>query len=53
VCLAAGASTRERPNGGAAGLAYRRVGAIPAHALKPHGGLTGTITYFKPFGAAA
>jgi ribosomal protein S18 acetylase RimI-like enzyme len=43
-------------DGGAAGLyeglGYRRVGVIPGYALKPHGGLTGTIIYFKPIGAA-
>ena len=36
---------------GAAGfyerLHYERVGLIPAYALKPHGGLTGTVIYFK------
>lgn len=26
---------------------YQRVGVIPEFALKPHGGLTGTILYFK------
>jgi len=39
---------------GAAGLyerlGYKRVGVIPGYALKPHGGLTGTIIYFKPIG---
>jgi ribosomal protein S18 acetylase RimI-like enzyme len=39
---------------GAAGfyeaLGYHRVGVIPGYALKPHGGLTGTIIYFKPIG---
>jgi ribosomal protein S18 acetylase RimI-like enzyme len=44
-------------DGGAAGLyeglGYRRVGVIPGYALKPHGGLSGTIIYFKPIGAAA
>jgi ribosomal protein S18 acetylase RimI-like enzyme len=43
--------------GGAAGvyegLGYHRVGVIPGYALKPHGGLTGTIIYFKPIGPAA
>ena len=42
-------------DGGAAGLyeglGYRRVGKIPGYALKPHGGLTGTIIYYKPIGA--
>jgi ribosomal protein S18 acetylase RimI-like enzyme len=42
---------------GAAGfyerLGYQRVGVIPAYALKPHGGLTGTIIYFKRIGPAA
>lgn len=37
--------------GGAAGLyeglGYERVGLIPDYALKPHGGLTGTVIYFK------
>jgi ribosomal protein S18 acetylase RimI-like enzyme len=41
-------------DGGAAGLyeglGYQRVGVIPDYALKPHGGLTGTIVYFKPIG---
>jgi hypothetical protein len=39
---------------GAAGLydalGYRRVGVIPDFALKPHGGLTGTIVFFKRLG---
>jgi len=29
---------------------YSRVGLIPDYALKPHGGLTGTILYFKRLG---
>jgi ribosomal protein S18 acetylase RimI-like enzyme len=41
-------------DGGAAGLyeglGYRRVGVIPGYALKPRGGLTGTIVYFKWLG---
>jgi ribosomal protein S18 acetylase RimI-like enzyme len=41
--------------GGAAGLyeglGYQRVGLIPGYALKPHGGLTGTIIYFKRLGS--
>ena len=40
--------------GGAAGLyegiGYQRVGIIPGYALKPHGGLAGTIIYFKAIG---
>jgi ribosomal protein S18 acetylase RimI-like enzyme len=28
-------------------LGYRRTGEIPGYALKPHGGLTGTIIYWK------
>ncbi|HKN00632.1 MAG TPA: GNAT family N-acetyltransferase [Candidatus Binataceae bacterium] len=44
-------------DGGAAGLyeglGYHRVGVIPGYALKPHGGLSGTIIYFKPIGPAA
>jgi ribosomal protein S18 acetylase RimI-like enzyme len=43
-------------DGGAAGLyegiGYQRVGIIPDYALKPHGGLTGTIIYYKPIGPA-
>jgi ribosomal protein S18 acetylase RimI-like enzyme len=43
--------------GGAAGLyeglGYQQVGLIPDYALKPHGGLTGTIIYFKRIGAAS
>jgi ribosomal protein S18 acetylase RimI-like enzyme len=43
--------------GGAAGLyerlGYNRVGIIPGYALKPHGGLTGTIIYYKPIGPPA
>lgn len=39
---------------GAAGLyeslGFQRVGVIPDYALKPHGGLTGTIIYFKRIG---
>jgi ribosomal protein S18 acetylase RimI-like enzyme len=45
---------------GAAGfydrLGYQRAGLIPDYALKPHGGLTGTILYFKrlaPAGSSA
>ncbi|MFZ1889669.1 MAG: N-acetyltransferase [Candidatus Binataceae bacterium] len=41
-------------DGGAAGLyegiGFQRVGIIPGYALKPHGGLTGTIIYFKLIG---
>lgn len=44
-------------DGGAAGLyegiGYRRVGVIPDYASKPHGGLTGTIIYFKQIGSGA
>ncbi|HEY4062941.1 MAG TPA: GNAT family N-acetyltransferase [Puia sp.] len=40
---------------GAAGLyekmGFRRAGVIPDYALKPHGGLTGTIIYWKRIGA--
>lgn len=32
------------------GLGYHKVGVIPGYALKPHGGLTGTIIYYKPIG---
>ena len=42
---------------GAAGfyerLGYVRAGLIPGYALKPHGGLTGTIFYFKRVCASA
>jgi ribosomal protein S18 acetylase RimI-like enzyme len=42
---------------GAAGLyerlGYVRAGFIPGYALKPHGGLTGTILYYKQLGATA
>jgi ribosomal protein S18 acetylase RimI-like enzyme len=42
---------------GAAGfyekLGFERVGEIPDYALKPHGGLTGTIIYYKRIGLAA
>jgi ribosomal protein S18 acetylase RimI-like enzyme len=31
-------------------LGYVRVGVIPDYALKPHGGLCGTIVYFKRLG---
>jgi len=34
-------------------LGYTRAGLIPDFALKPHGGLTGTILYWKRIGAAA
>ena len=42
---------------GASGL-YERMGfqlsgIIPDYALKPHGGLTGTMIYWKRIGAAA
>jgi ribosomal protein S18 acetylase RimI-like enzyme len=40
--------------GGAAGLyerlGYTLAGSIPAYALKPHGGLTGTLIYWKRIG---
>ena len=43
--------------GGAAGLyeaiGYTLAGAIPDFALKPHGGLTGTMLYWKRIGVAA
>jgi ribosomal protein S18 acetylase RimI-like enzyme len=35
------------------GLGFQRVGLIPDYAFKPHGGLTGTIIYFKRIGVAA
>lgn len=42
---------------GAAGfyerLGYIRVGAIPGYALKPHGGLTATVIFYKTLGPAA
>lgn len=42
---------------GAAGLyeklGYHRTGVIPDFALKPHGGLTGTIIFWKRIGAVA
>ncbi|ADH89789.1 GCN5-related N-acetyltransferase [Ancylobacter novellus DSM 506] len=34
-------------------LGYVRVGEIPDFALKPHGGLTGTLIYFKRLAPAA
>lgn len=41
---------------GAAGLyeklGFQKTGVIPDYALKPHGGLTGTIIYWKRIGAA-
>lgn len=41
-------------DGGAAGLyeglGYNLVGEIPDYALKPHGGLTGTLVYWKRIG---
>lgn len=44
-------------DGGAAGLyeglGYRQAGVIPDYALKPHGGLTGTILYWKRTGVTA
>lgn len=42
-------------DGGAAGLyeglGFQKAGEIPDYALKPHGGLTGTIIYWKRIGA--
>jgi len=35
------------------GLGFVRVGLIPDYAFKPHGGLTGTILYYKRIGAGA
>jgi ribosomal protein S18 acetylase RimI-like enzyme len=32
-------------------LGFVRAGVIPDYALKPHGGLCGTIIYWKRFGA--
>ncbi len=44
-------------DGGAAGfyekLGYQKTGVIPDFALKPHGGLTGTVIYWKRVGTAA
>jgi ribosomal protein S18 acetylase RimI-like enzyme len=34
-------------------MGYRRAGVIPDFALKPHGGLTDTVIYYKRIGAAA
>lgn len=34
------------------GLGYTLAGAIPGYALKPHGGLTGTLIYWKRIGAS-
>jgi len=34
-------------------LGFQRTGVIPDYALKPHGGLTGTIIYWKRIGEAA
>ncbi len=34
-------------------LGYTLAGIIPDYALKPHGGLTGTMVYWKRIGAAA
>jgi len=31
-------------------LGYVRAGMVPDYALKPHGGLTGTIIYWKRVG---
>jgi ribosomal protein S18 acetylase RimI-like enzyme len=43
-------------DGGAAGLyeglGFTLAGMIPDYALKPHGGLTGTLIYWKRIGAA-
>jgi ribosomal protein S18 acetylase RimI-like enzyme len=33
-------------------LGFQKAGVIPDYALKPHGGLTGTIIYWKRVGAA-
>jgi ribosomal protein S18 acetylase RimI-like enzyme len=35
------------------GLGFQRVGVIPDYALKPHGGLTGTIIYYKRISPSA
>lgn len=44
-------------DGGAAplyeGLGYTLAGSIPDYALKPHGGLTGTMIYWKRIGSGA
>ncbi len=36
-----------------AGLGYTLAGVIPDYALKPHGGLTGTLIYWKRIGAGS
>ncbi len=33
-------------------LGFKLTGLIPDYALKPHGGLTGTLIYWKRIGAA-
>ena len=44
-------------DGGAASLyeklGFTLTGEIPDYALKPHGGLTGTLIYWKRIGSAA
>jgi ribosomal protein S18 acetylase RimI-like enzyme len=35
------------------GLGYTHAGTIPDYALKPHGGLTGTMLYWKRIGTAS
>jgi ribosomal protein S18 acetylase RimI-like enzyme len=35
------------------GLGFQLTGIIPDYALKPHGGLTGTMIYWKRIGEAA
>jgi ribosomal protein S18 acetylase RimI-like enzyme len=35
------------------GLGFQKAGVIPDYALKPHGGLTGTIIYWKRISGAA
>jgi ribosomal protein S18 acetylase RimI-like enzyme len=35
------------------GLGFQKTGIIPDYALKPHGGLTATIIYWKRIGEAA
>ena len=34
-------------------LGFKLAGIIPDYALRPHGGLTGTMIYWKQIGAAA
>jgi ribosomal protein S18 acetylase RimI-like enzyme len=43
-------ATEDGASGLYEGLGFKLTGEIPDYALKPHGGLTGTLIYWKRIG---